>query len=85
MFQQATAVAEHIAQMRPLDARAQLFAGIYRLRYQPDLPLARRYFNRALKLRPGYVEAESFLRSLDEQEKNEQEKKQRVPDEIAAG
>jgi glycosyltransferase involved in cell wall biosynthesis len=70
MFAQATAVAEHIARLRPFDPRAHLFAGVYRFLYQPDPPRARMYFNHALKLRPGYAEAQSFLQSLDEQEKS---------------
>jgi glycosyltransferase involved in cell wall biosynthesis len=68
MFDEATAIAERIVQMRPLDARAHLFAGIYHLRYKPDLARARSDFNQALKLRPGYAEAKSFLQSIDERE-----------------
>jgi glycosyltransferase involved in cell wall biosynthesis len=66
MFEQATAIAERIALVRPLDPRAHLFAGIYHLLYQPNLSRARTDFNRALKLRPGYAEAESFLQLLDQ-------------------
>jgi tetratricopeptide (TPR) repeat protein len=61
MFDEATEIAERIVRMRPLDARAHLFVGVYHLLYKPDLARARADFNQALKLRPGYAEAESFL------------------------
>ncbi len=69
MFDEATQIAERIVRMRPLDARAHLFVGVYHLLYKPDLPRARADFNQALKLRPGYAEAESFLRLVDELER----------------
>ena len=69
MFDEATGVAEQIARMRPKDARAHLFVGVYHLLYRPDLPKARADFEQALRLRPGYPEAESFLRSLEEKER----------------
>jgi glycosyltransferase involved in cell wall biosynthesis len=68
MFHEATEIAERIVQMRPHDARAHLFVGIYHLLYKPDLSRARADFNQALALRPGYAEAESFLRLLEERE-----------------
>ncbi len=68
MYAEATAVAERIALLRPNDARAHLFAGVYHLLYQPDLLRARADFLRALELRPGYPEALSFLHRLDETE-----------------
>ncbi len=68
MFDEATEIAERIARVRPLDPRAHLFVGIYHLLYKPDLVRARADFNQALKLRPGYAEAESFLRLIDERE-----------------
>lgn len=68
MFHEATEIAERIVQMRPHDARAHLFVGIYHLLYKPDVPRARADFNQALALRPGYAEAESFLRLLEERE-----------------
>jgi tetratricopeptide (TPR) repeat protein len=71
MFDEATEIAERIVQMRPHDARAHLFVGIYHLLYKPDLPRARADFNRALALRPGYAEAESFLRLLEEREQGQ--------------
>jgi glycosyltransferase involved in cell wall biosynthesis len=70
MFTEATEVAERIARMRPMDARAHLFAGTYHLLYKPNLQQARADFDQALKLRPGYPEAESFLRLLDQREKS---------------
>jgi glycosyltransferase involved in cell wall biosynthesis len=69
MFTEATEVAERIVSIRPLDARAHLFAGTYHLLYKPNLQQARADFNQALKLRPGYPEAESFLRLLEQHEK----------------
>jgi glycosyltransferase involved in cell wall biosynthesis len=69
MFDEATEIAERIARMRPLDARAHLFVGVYHLLYKPDLPRARADFNQALKLRPCYAEAESFLQMVDERER----------------
>jgi glycosyltransferase involved in cell wall biosynthesis len=70
MFEEAAAVAEEIARVRPNDARAHLFAGVYHLLYKPDLVRARQDFNQALRLRPGYPEAESFLRTLEERERD---------------
>ncbi len=69
MFDQATEAAERIARVRPLDARAHLFVGVYHLLYCPDLPKARADFERALQLRPGYPEAASFLQLLEEKER----------------
>jgi glycosyltransferase involved in cell wall biosynthesis len=70
MFDEATEIAERIVRVRPRDARAHLFVGLYHLLYRPDLPQARADFNQALKLRPGYAEAESFLKLLDEKEQS---------------
>ncbi|HUE04725.1 MAG TPA: glycosyltransferase [Bryobacteraceae bacterium] len=69
MFDEATEVAERIVRMRPLDARAHLFVGVYHLLHKPDLPRARADFSQALKLRPGYAEAESFLELVDARER----------------
>jgi glycosyltransferase involved in cell wall biosynthesis len=69
MFDEAAAVAERIARVRPLDPRAHLFAGLYHLLYQANPARARADFNQALKLRPGYAEAQSFLQLLDERER----------------
>jgi Flp pilus assembly protein TadD len=69
MFDEAMEIAERIARMRPHDARAHLFAGVYHLLYRPNLPQARADFEQALRLRPGYPEAQSFLRTLDERER----------------
>jgi glycosyltransferase involved in cell wall biosynthesis len=69
MFDEATEIAERLARLRPLDARAQLFAGTYHLLFKPDLARARADFREALRLRPGYPEAESFLELVDERER----------------
>jgi glycosyltransferase involved in cell wall biosynthesis len=68
MFDEATEIAEKLARLRPQDARAHLFAGVYHFLYKPDLVRARADFNEALRLRPGYAEAQSFLQMLDERE-----------------
>jgi glycosyltransferase involved in cell wall biosynthesis len=68
-FDEATAVVEQIVKLRPRDARAHLFLGTYHLLYQHDAKRARGDFERALKLRPGYPEARSFLERIDEQER----------------
>ena len=68
-FDEATEIAERIAGMRPLDPRAHLFVGLYHLLYKRDAARARADFNQALKLRPGYAEAESFLQLMDQQER----------------
>jgi len=69
MYDEATAIAERIVHMRPLDPQAHLFVGVYHLLYKPDLARARADFNQALKLRPGYPEAASFLQLVDERER----------------
>jgi glycosyltransferase involved in cell wall biosynthesis len=69
MFDEATEIAECIVRLRPLDARVHLFVGVYHLLYKPDLARARADFNQALKLRPGYAEAESFLQMVEERER----------------
>jgi glycosyltransferase involved in cell wall biosynthesis len=68
-FAEAAEVAERIAEVRPMDARAHLFAGMYHLLYVPDLVRARADLVRALALRPGYPEAESFLELLSDKER----------------
>lgn len=68
MFEEATEIAERIVRMRPFDPKAHLFLGVYHLLYKPDLVKARVDLTTALKLRPGYAEAESFLRMLEERE-----------------
>lgn len=68
MFREAAEIAERIALVRPLDPRSHLFAGLYHLLYTPDPARARADFNRALLLRPGYAEAESFLQLINERE-----------------
>jgi glycosyltransferase involved in cell wall biosynthesis len=68
MYDEATEIAERIVRMRPLDPRAHLFVGVYHLLYKPDLVRARADFNQALKLRPDYPEAASFLQLVDQRE-----------------
>jgi glycosyltransferase involved in cell wall biosynthesis len=68
MFDEATEIAERIVRLRPLDARAHLFVGIYHLQYKPDLVRARADFTQALKLRPNYAEAAAFLQLIDERQ-----------------
>lgn len=67
MFAQAAEIAERIAVLRPQDPRAHLHAGIYHLVYQADRGRARADFLEALRLRPGYAEALSFLQLAEEQ------------------
>jgi glycosyltransferase involved in cell wall biosynthesis len=69
MFDEAVEIAERIVRLRPRDARAHLFLGTYHLLYKVDLARARADFNQALKLRPGYPEAQSFLQLVDERER----------------
>jgi tetratricopeptide (TPR) repeat protein len=69
MFDEATAIAEQIARARPRDAQAHLFVGVYHLLYKPDLVQARADFSEALRLRPGYAEAESFLQLVEQRER----------------
>ena len=68
MFDQAAEIAERIARMRPLDPEAHLHAGVYHLVYQKKRQQARADLLEALRLRPGYSEAQSFLELLDQQE-----------------
>jgi glycosyltransferase involved in cell wall biosynthesis len=67
-FDEAAEIAERIARMRPLDPQAHLHAGVYHLVYQKDRRRARVDFLEALRLRPEYPEAKSFLELLDQQE-----------------
>ena len=64
MYTEAAAVAERIAQIRPQDPRAHLVAGIYHLLYAENPTRARADFEQALRLRPNYPEAESYLDRL---------------------
>lgn len=66
MFDKAAEVTERIAIMRPLDPQAHLHAGVYHLIYTLDRERARADFMEALRLRPGYVEAQSFLKRVEE-------------------
>lgn len=66
MFEDAIATSERIVELRPLDARAHLFLGAYRLLHQNDPQGARAEFMTALRLRPGYEDAESFLQMANQ-------------------
>ena len=67
-FSEAAVVMEQIVRMRPRDARSRLFLGTYHLLYQNDRVRARKDFQKALELRPGYPEALSFLERMDRDE-----------------
>jgi len=70
MFDEAAEVAERIVRARPLDPSAHLNLGIYHLVYKADPERALADFIRALELKPGYPEAESFLHTIEEQRDN---------------
>ena len=67
-FDAATEIAERILTLRPRDPEAHLRAGIYHLLHKVDRERARGDFSEALRLRPGYIEAESFLQLLGRSE-----------------
>ena len=67
-FSEAAAVMEEIVRTRPRDARAWLFLGTYHLLYQNDAMRARKEFEKALELRPGYPEAVSFLERMNREQ-----------------
>jgi glycosyltransferase involved in cell wall biosynthesis len=67
MFEQAARIAERLALARPLDPQSHLHAGVYHLLYTQERARARTDFLEALRLRPNYPEAESFLRQLEQQ------------------
>lgn len=69
MFDRAAEIAERIASVRPLDAQAHLHAGVYHLLYKVDRERARADFKEALRLRPRYAEAQSFLDRMEEEER----------------
>ena len=69
MFDRASEIADRIAQVRPLDPKAHLHAGVYHLLYKADPARARADFLEALRLRPKFAEAQSFLELVDEQER----------------
>ncbi|MGA8597854.1 MAG: glycosyltransferase [Bryobacteraceae bacterium] len=66
MFEKAAEVAERIAIMRPLDPTAHLYAGMYHLLCTGEPERARADFVEALRLRPGWDEAQSFLKRLEQ-------------------
>ena len=65
MYRQAAEIAERIARLRPDDPEAHLRAGAYHLIYNADREHAAAEFLEALRLRPGYRDAVSFLRSME--------------------
>jgi glycosyltransferase involved in cell wall biosynthesis len=67
MFDQAARIAERLATARPLDPQAQLHAGVYHLLYTQEWSRAQADLLEALRLRPDYPEAQSFLRLLEQQ------------------
>jgi len=70
MFEKAAEIAERLARLRPLDPEAHLHAGVYHLLYKIDRRQARADLTEALRLRPEYPEARSFLELLEEQERS---------------
>ena len=68
MFAEASDIAERIARLRPQDPTAHLHAGVYHLLFKTDYRQARADFLTALRLRPQYPEALSFLARLDAEE-----------------
>lgn len=68
MFCKAAEVTERLQQVRPLDPQAHLHAGMYHLLYTSKRRQARLDFLEALRLRPNYAEAQSFLALLEERE-----------------
>lgn len=67
MFDEAAVIAERIVRLRPLDPYAHLYVGTYHLVYQHDPARARADLQEALRLRPGFPEALSFLELIDRQ------------------
>jgi O-antigen biosynthesis protein len=63
MYHTAARILERIVRARPLDARARLHSGMYHLLHTGERERAREDFLEALRLRPGYAEAQSFLES----------------------
>jgi glycosyltransferase involved in cell wall biosynthesis len=68
MFEKAAGIVERLAVLKPLDPQAHLHAAVYHLLYKVDRARARADLDEALRLRPGYPEALSFLQLLEEQE-----------------
>ncbi len=61
MFRQAAQILAQITHLTPLDPVAHLHLGAYHLLYRGDSDQARTSLTKALDLRPGYPDAESFL------------------------
>lgn len=69
MFEKAAEVTERLAVLRPLDAQVRLHAGAYHLLYTSERDRARADFTEALRLRPGYAEAQAFLDRMEREER----------------
>jgi glycosyltransferase involved in cell wall biosynthesis len=67
MFDKAARIAETLTRARPLDPQAHLHAGVYHLLYTQERERARSDLLEALRLRPNYPAAQSFLRLLEQQ------------------
>jgi glycosyltransferase involved in cell wall biosynthesis len=66
VFEQAAEITERIKRMRRSDPEAHLRSGVYHLLYRDDRERAAADFLEALRLRPGYPEALSFLRRMQD-------------------
>ena len=64
MYDQAAEITERIVLLRRNDPEAHLRAGVYHLLYKEDRERAAAELLEALRLRPGYPEALSFLRLM---------------------
>jgi len=69
MFDRAAEIAERLVSLRPLDPEAHLDLGIYHLLYKRDHKRASGDFKEALRLRPGFTDAQTFLQRIEEQER----------------
>ena len=67
-MEKAAEVIERIAAVRPQDPQAHLHAGVYHMLFKIDRRRARADLMEALRLKPGYPEALSFLERLDQEE-----------------
>ena len=69
LFEEAAQIVRRVAAMRPLDPRAHFHSGLYDLLHQLQPERARTSFETALRLRPGYPEAQSFLDLLGQNDR----------------
>ena len=68
MIDEAITVTQQIVAAWPLNPQAHLNLGVYHLLFRPNYPKARADFQEALRLKPGFAEAQSFLGLLEETE-----------------